>query len=158
MARARSRIRGSKGFRRILRQMPDAMRDELVDVLRKAEPDARAVIAARVSGTTKRRTGKLIAGVKSKTFPRTLRMQAGFLGSKSARAKVFYARILDVGRKAQTVSAKRRGSGKTYPLRLGRIAPKRFVTGGFGDLRSIMSRQLRGVWERALRRISGGDA
>ncbi len=166
--RAASAIRGSKGFRRILKGLPDAMRAEIVDVLTKTGPAAAAIVSARVAGTTKRRTGRLRAGVKWKVYPRTLRMQAGFLGTKAGRQKLFYARILDLGRKAKTVTVNRRrvggsalvrgrrDSGAPYKLKVRAIAAKRFVTGGIGGLRQVVNVRLNGIWDRALRRIAGG--
>jgi len=168
-ARASSAIRGSKGFRRILKGLPDAMRAEMVDVLTKTGPSAAAIIEQRIAGTTKRRSGKLRAGVKWKVFPRTLRLQAGFLGTKAGRQKLFYARILDLGRRAQTVTVHRRkvsgsllvrgrrDSGAPYQLRVRAIAAKRFVTGGIGNLRQVVNVKLNNVWDRAIRRIAGGD-
>lgn len=167
--RAASAIRGSKGFRRIMKGLPDAMRAEMVDVLTKTGPAAAAIIERRVAGTTKRRTGKLLAGVKWKVFPRTLRMQAGFIATKAGRQKLFYARILDLGRKAQTVTVNRRKvagsllvggrrvSGAPYKMKVRAIAAKRFVTGGIGGLRQIVNVRLNNVWDRAIRRIAGGD-
>lgn len=174
--RAASAIRGSKSFRRLLRGMPDAVRAEMADVLTKAGPSAAALIERRIDATTRRRTGSLRAAVKWKVFPRTLRLQAGFLGNKSTRTRVFYARILDLGRRAQTVVVTRRQkvlralgnnrngnnrrfirAGQPYKLRVRAIAAKRFVTAGAGGLRQVVGVQLKGIWERALRRIAAGD-
>ena len=155
--RAASAIRGSKSFRRLLRGLPDAMRAERANVLTKTGPSAAAIVQQRVGATTKRRTGALAAGVKWKVFPRTLRLQVGYLGTKAGRAKLFYARILDLGRKAQTVTVKRKKGAAPYQMRVSGISPKRFVTGGIGGLRQTVSVRLRGVWDRALRRIAAGD-
>lgn len=167
--RASSAIRGSKSFRRLLRGLPDAMKAEMADVLTKSRPAAEALVLGRLDATTNRRSGKLRAGVKSKVFPKTLRLQVGFLGTKTGRAKLFYARILDLGRKAQTVTVHRRKeagsllvhghriSGKPYQLRVRAIAPKRFVTGGIGPLGRVIGTKLNGVWDRAVRRVAAGD-
>jgi len=174
----RSRIKGGKGFRRIMRQMPDAMRAELREVLRKSEPDAIALVRSRAAGSTKRRSGRLLAGIKAKTTPKSLRMQVGFLGTKRQRLSLFYARILDLGRKGKMHTVKRyrnrtlknRGKlrrdhlgrlryiGSPWRLRVRALSPRRFVTGGLGSLRAVIGKQLRGVFDRALRRIGGGDA
>jgi hypothetical protein len=136
--------------------MPDAMRTELADVLTKTRPAAEALVAGRLDATTGRRTGALRAGVKSKVFPRTLRLQVGFLGTKAGRAKLFYARILDLGRKAQTVTIKR-GPRAGKQMKVRAITAKRFVTGGIGPLGRIINVKLNGVWDRATRRIAAGD-
>lgn len=136
--------------------MPDAMRAEMVDVLTKSRPAAEALVAGRLDATTRRRTGKLRAGVKSKVFSRTLRLQVGFLGTKAGRAKLFYARILDLGRKAQTVTIKR-GPRAGKKMKVRAIAARRFVTGGIGQLGSVINVKLSGVWDRAIRRVAAGD-
>lgn len=152
----RSRIRGSKGFRRLLRGAPTAMRAEMADVLEKTRAPAVAVVRGRVAASTRTRSGALLAGVKARVYPRTLRLTVGYLGTKAGRAKLFYARILDLGRKAQTVSVTRRTNAKPYQMRVRAIAPKRFVTGGLGDLQRVVGIRLRGVWDRGLRRIATG--
>lgn len=128
----------------------------MADVLTKTGPSVSAIVSQRIAGTTKRRSGRLEKGAKWKVFPRTLRLQVGFLGTKTARSKLFYARILDLGRKAQTVTIKR-GKRSGTRLHLSAIAPKRFVTGGIGNVRDAINLRLRGVFDRALRRISAGD-
>lgn len=154
--RAASAIRGSKSFRRLLRGLPGAMRAEMADVLTKSRPAAESLVAQRLAATTKRRTGALRAGVKSKVYPRTLRLQVGFLGTKAGRAKLFYARILDLGRKAQTVTIKS-GKRKGQKVEVRAIAAKRFVTGGIGPLGRVIGVKLNGVWDRAVRRVAAGD-
>jgi len=154
--RAASAIRGSKSFRRLLRGLPDTMRVEMADVLTKSRPAAEAVVNARIATTTKVRTGALRAGVKSKVYPKTLRLQVGFLGTKTGRAKLFYARILDLGRKAQTVTIKR-GKRKGQKMEVRAIGAKRFVTGGIGPLGRVIGVKLNGVWDRAVRRVAAGD-
>lgn len=168
-SRAASAIRGSKSFRRLLRGLPDAMKAEMADVLTKTRPAAEALVSGRLEATTKSRTGALRAGVKSKVFPKTLRLQVGFLGTKAGRAKLFYARILDLGRKAQTVTVTRRKvtnsplvggrrvGGNPYKMKVRAIAAKRFVTGGIGPLGRVINTKLNGVWDRAVRRVAAGD-
>lgn len=92
------------------------MRAEMADVLTKTGPPAASIVSRRVGATTHRMTGALLAGVKWKVYPRSLRLQVGFLGTKAGRAKLFYARILDLGRKAQTVNV----TGKS---RTGEVEP-----------------------------------
>ena len=156
-SRGRSRIKGSKSFRRLLRGAPEAMRSEIVDVLHKSQAPSVAIVRGRVAATTRSRSGALLSGVKSKVYDRTLRMTVGYLGTKAGRAKLFYARILDLGRKAQTVTVTRRKNAAPYQLKVRAIAPKRFVTGGLGELQSVIGLRLRGIWDRGLRRIAGGS-
>jgi hypothetical protein len=62
-------------------------------------------------GRAARRTGALVAGLAFKVFPKTLRLQVGLL-TKAVNRRLFYGRILDLGRKGQAGVAKRRSSGE----------------------------------------------
>lgn len=146
-----SRVRGAQAFRKRLKQLPDAVSTEILDVLGDGGQKMRAAMQARA----RRRTGKLAAGVKYKVFPKSLRLQVGLLGTKRARAKLFYGFILDRGRKAQTVTIKR---GKRSGKRLEIIARKgdAFITGRYPELRELINRRANYVFDRALKRIGDG--
>ncbi|MBY0583269.1 MAG: HK97 gp10 family phage protein [Sphingomonas sp.] len=153
--------------RRILRQLPDAMRAELVDALNRGG-DA---LVATVKSRTPRRSGALAAGIRKKVLPQSLRLRVGLVGPVKERRQLFYGRILDLGRKAQTVAVAprkyanrtfvrqggRRVALKTFVVRVRAIAPKRFITGQYPQARSIITGQVKFIWERALARIAGGD-
>lgn len=133
---------------------------------------------------TPKKTGALQAGISDRVLTTSLRLQVGLLGTPSGRAKLFYGRIQDLGRKAQTVLVQRRrrvsvslGRGKiasilrtqrgrkvqedivtTYRMRVPAMAGKRFVTGRYPDLRSELRTNLDGIFARSLAKISGvGD-
>ena len=164
-----SKVRGSKGFRRLLRNLPEAMRAELAKTMDAGGSELEAAIKARA----RRRTGRLIAGITKRMYPKTLKLRVGFLGTPRGRAKLFYAWILEFGRKGRIVSATRRKVGvntglrggrkksediaATYPLRITPLAPRRIVTGPLTDLRVVFGRRMRGIWDRALRSIAGVD-
>ncbi len=164
MATKRRRWRGDKTFRRVMKGMPDAVRKEMADVLVDGGRDIRRMMAARAP----RRTGALQQGILCRVLPKTLKLRVGLIGTKRGRAKLFYGRILDLGRKAQVVSVRRRkvaGSvlsrgrkvaGATYQMRVRAIAPMRFITGRYGDARSIIQKRLRGIFDRALKNLAGG--
>lgn len=163
---ARSRLKGLPRVRRIMRGMPDAMREEIADALEESGPE----LAAEMSGRAPNRTGALRAGIKWRVLRKTMRLRVGLIDAPRVRNKLFYSRILDLGRKAQTVTVNRRiagvaqpGGGKAvegarvarYTMRVRAIAPKRFVTGRYPDLRAKINRRLRGIWSRALNKIAG---
>jgi hypothetical protein len=165
---ARSRIKGVAKVKRIMRALPDAMRDQIADALEQSGKD----LAAEMSGRTPSRTGALRAGIKWRVLRKTMRLRVGLIDAPKVRNKLFYGRILDLGRKAQTVTVNRRiagvaqpGGGKAvagarvakYTMRVRAIAPKRFVTGRYPDLRAKINDRLRGVWTRALSKIAGGN-
>jgi hypothetical protein len=126
-------------------------------------------------------TGALRQGITYRVLAKTMRLRVGLLGTPRGRAKLFYGRIQDRGRKEQVVMVQRRrrvevpiGDGRsarilrtergrkkkddlvtTYAMRVRAMAPKRFVTGRYPDLRAAISGALRGVWQRAMRSIAG---
>lgn len=152
MAYRKKRVRGAASVRRVMKNLPDAVRDEMIEVLESGSIELQRLIA----GATPRRTGKLREGIKRRVLKQSLRMQVGLLGTKKGRARLFYGRILDLGRKAQTVNVTRRKNTAPYLMRVRGIAAKRFVTGRYPDVRAIIGRRLRGIWERALPKAAGG--
>ncbi len=151
-----SKLKGAPRVKRLMRRLPDAAQVEIVHALRDTGPK----LAREMQSRAPRRTGALRAGITWKLFPKTLRLQAGLIGTKRGRARLFYGWILEYGRKGGTVKAKRRtksGGYSVYAMRVSRIAPMRFVTGNFHGLRTQLQARLRGIWGRILSRASGGS-
>lgn len=149
-----SGVRGAARMRRFIRSMPEAVQQEIVGSLGRWGRELAGTMQAR----TPRRSGRLLSRIRFKVFPKTLRMQVGLLASKRERNALFYARILDLGRKARTVQARRRsrsGGASTYAMNVAPIRAMRFVTGPLSDLRSGMNKHIKGIWTRALRRTAG---
>lgn len=150
-----SGIRGVASVRRLMRRMPDAVQTEIVGELHVA---GRSLVPAMRARAPSRR-GKLRAGISYKVFPKTLRLQVGMLGTRAGRSKLFYARILDLGRKARSVRASRRTAGggvSTYTMNVRAIRAMHFVTGFYRDLRARLRVNLKRIWDRALARVAGG--
>lgn len=159
------RTKGVASVRRLLRRIPDQMRQELGAAMQEAGP----VLAQRQKSNAPTLTGATRDAIGWKFYPATLRLVVGIIG-KQANRKLFYARILDLGRRGQTVRVRRAvgGSGHmgdagyfrkayvTYSLRVKPIAAKRFVTGKMPDLRQELRTRLNGIWDRVLARVSGG--
>lgn len=168
---ARTRLRGAKRFRRTLKALPAAISGEIVVELNVTGRELRSLMQAKAP----KKSGKLAAGITYRVLPKSLRMQVGLIGSQKERNDLFYGRIQDLGRKAQVVRATRRNGtfahsynrngtraktlASTYALRVGAMAPKRFITGRYADLRSSLNTNLRGIWTRALSvaAAGGGD-
>lgn len=174
----RSKIRGGKRVRRLMKSLPDAMRGQLVNVLRNG---GRALVSS-MRARAPSRTGALRAGIQSRVYEKTLRLRVGLIGTPGGRAKLFYGRIQDLGRKGREVVVQRRrrvtvniGAGEvvgvlrtqrgrkvgsdivsTYRMRVRPMAPKRFITGRYPELRTAIGNALRGIWARALRSIASG--
>jgi len=172
--------KGIGRFRKFLRRMPDTVRAELLAELHST---GRRMLQA-VRSRTPRKFGALREGISSKVLPTSLRLQIGLLGTPKGRAKLFYGRIQDLGRKAQVVTVQRRkrvrdgiGGGKTamtlrtnkagrkmtedivatYTMKVPAMPAKRFVTGRLPDLRGELRDNLKGLFTRSLNRIGGGD-
>lgn len=176
----RSKIRGGRRFRRLLKALPDSMRGQLVNVLRNG---GRALVSS-MRARAPNRTGALRQGIQFRVLEKTLRLRVGLIGTPRGRAKLFYGRIQDLGRKGREVVVQRRrrvsvniGAGEvvgvlrtqrgrkvgsdivsTYRMRVRPMAPKRFITGRYPELRSAIGNALRGIWNRALNSMaSTGD-
>lgn len=152
-----ARWKGLRKVRQTLKRLPDEVRGEMIVEFNQVGPE----FVARIQGRTPLKTGALRSGIKFRVLPRVPKLQVGILGTPSARSKLFYGRILEFGRKAQTKEAKRRGPGgarSTYTINVGSIAPKRFVTGAMPDLRKRVGDSLRRTYERALRKAAGASS
>lgn len=168
---ARRPIRGIGRFRRLLKRLPDAVRGEIVVEMNVTGREIAQAVEAKAPSLT----GALRRGLSYKVLPQSLRLQVGLLGTPRGRAKLFYGRIQDLGRKAQVVLVQRhrrvggtlrtsRGRKRaediatTYRMRVRGMAPKRFVTGSYPDLRRVLRANLNGIFGRALSKLSGvGD-
>lgn len=150
--------------------MPEAVSAEINEAL----DDTGRSIAAKMRSRAPMRRGALRAGLLHKVFPKTLKLQVGLLGTKAGRSKLFYARILDLGRKARSVQVsrfargarasgagfvsggKKRGAVSSYTMNVKAIKPMRFVTGSYRDLREGLTRRLKDIWDRALTSVAEG--
>lgn len=151
-----SGVRGGAKIRRLMRRMPEAVQTEIVGSLDRWGGELATAIRAR---TPRGKTGRLLAGIKHKVFPKSLRMQVGLLVTKKERQDLFYGRILDLGRKAQQVRVRRRtksGRISSFVMNVGAIRAKHFVTGPLSNLRAGLNRHIKGIWDRALRKVSEG--
>lgn len=149
-----SGVRGAAKMRRFIRSMPESVQHEIVGSFNRWGPGLSGAMRARAP----KKSGRLAGGIRHKVFPKTLRMQVGLLVSKRERNALFYARILDLGRKGRTVQAKRRlknGGVSTYAMNVAPIRAMKFITGPLGDLRPGLNRHIVGIWDRALRRAAG---
>ncbi len=169
-----STVKGARALRRRLKQLPDAVSAEIVSVLEDGGQKIRAAMQARA----RRLSGRLVAGVKYKVLPKSLRLQVGLLGTPRGRAKLFYGFILDKGRKAQTVTVRRYKRGaraketahlkyggnntksanlvSVYQMRVRGRAGDHFVSGRYRELRDMINQRANRVFDRALKRIGGG--
>lgn len=156
LARSKSRVVGASKVRKLLRRLPDKMREEIVSALNEAGPK----LLGRARGEAPRRSGALASALAFKVYPRTLRLRLGLL-TKRLNRDYFYGHILEVGRKAQTKTVRRRTSNGViqYALRISPISPGRYDMVG-GRTKSFAKNLLRPllarIYERALRKAASG--
>ncbi len=155
MARRLSRwkFQGLIRTRKILRALPEQIRGEMVQELTAVGAyGERLMKGAAPDG----KTGALRNAITFKLSARQLVLRVGIIGKRLARS-VFYARILEFGRKAQVVMAKRRSTGRQYALRVSAIPASRydFIFGAPRNAtkeRAIAS--LRAAYTRGLKAVS----
>jgi hypothetical protein len=146
-----SKWRGTKSARRLVRNIPEAMRGELVVTLDEGGSELLSAMKARAPF----RTGNLRAGMEKRVYPKTLKLRVGLFAATRRRLSLFYAHILEYGRKAQTVTIKR-GPRAGETMRVGAIKEKRFVSGFLPRERALFRRKLKAVWGRVLSKAAAG--
>ncbi len=155
--RQRGALKGARRVSKLLKRLPDDVAAEM----RAAMTEAGPVIAAYARAAAPQRSGALQRGIQWRLAPKTLRLRIGLLG-KAANARLFYARILEFGRKAKTVTVRRSiGPGKraVYQLRVKAIAPGQydFLAGrAYRFAAEQLRPKLSTIWQKALQRASGG--
>ena len=151
-SRVRSQLKGVAAVRRLLKQLPASVKEEMADVLADAGPEYLAAVRA----DTPVRTGALRAGLSWKLLRTSLRLRVGLLG-KRVLSDLFYGRIVELGRKAQVVSVTRRAGVAPYKMRVRAMAPRPFVYKRRPELRTKLRNRLSAFWEHALAHAGAGS-
>ncbi len=147
---AGSRVRGALRVRNILRSLPDECQQMLVQELEAAGPK----VLQRARSEAPRRTGALKEGLGFKVYPRLGQLIVGIYGSKQKVRDLFYGRILEFGRRAQTVMRRSR-SGVRHPMKVKPIPASRYDIIGPRTLRYaqyLLRPALKNAFSNALRR------
>jgi hypothetical protein len=177
-----SRVRGRAQVRSLLKRLPESVRQEIVRELDRAGREILPVMQSRAPV----RTGATRAGLSYRVLRGSLRLLVGLISTPLGRAKLFYARIQDLGRREQTVTAHRLSSsqratwyanavlprwnsakkwklsrkptelGEVYEMHVRAMVAKRFVTGSFRPFRQRMFGNLAKIWARAVERAASG--
>lgn len=145
---------GVRETQRLFRRLPGAATDEMAGVMKRYGPK----FLAAQRGNAPVRTGRLIAGLAVRFLRRTLRLRVGYIG-KAINRKLFYGHIIQFGRKAQTVTVKRRkGTNRPYALRVGPLAARPFVHGTrrVAAIRTQLYQDLQKFWGNVLAKASRG--
>lgn len=169
------RVRGDRAFKRLIKQLPAAVRQEILAVMQSQGRDE----LSKEQSLVARRTGALGAGLTMRVLPVSLKLKVGLLG-KPINRKLYYGWIVEKGRKAQTVIvvrqanraaakaaapflggtstyykyvAHKHGLAGTYQLRVGALPPRHFV---YTSTREQLYQPYRVVWNNALARAATG--
>jgi hypothetical protein len=90
---------------------------------------------------------------------RSLRLRVGLIGRPLNR-RLFFARILEIGRRAQTVNVRRstsRGGISSYQMRVRAMAPRPSIQSvRVKAIRDTLGGTLRGFWDRTLAQAARG--
>lgn len=141
------RVKGDKAFTKLIGRLPDMVREEIREQMNRTGEEQ----LARMQSEAPVRTGALRGGLSAKVTPSGLRLKVGLVG-KPINRKLFYGRIVEFGRKGQTVRARRAG-GKPYLLRIKGMAPRPFV---YNVNREAIYAPFRAIWDRALANAAAG--
>lgn len=148
------RVYGDRSFRKLLKNMDEGVRTEIASRMQTLGNQLLPLMQA----STPTRTGALRAGLSMKFYPRSLRLRVGLIG-KPVNKRLYYARIIESGRKSKTVTVRRRtpSGGKTqYALRVKAMPGRHMVYGSSKALRQQFRRNLRGLWYETLQKASRG--
>lgn len=137
----RSRVKGAASLRRLLRNMPDALRDEMIEQI--LIPSGNELLRSMRAAAPVGATGRLRQGLAMKVLRKSLKMRVGYL-TKAMNRKLFYGWIIEWGRKAKTVIVVRNKS-RVYRDFLG--------MGGRGTRykKAALKSQMKGVYELNVR-------
>ena len=140
-------MRGDRAFKRLLAQLPETVKNEMIVELNLVGKDQLAREQSRVAVST----GQLKSALSYKVLPNTLKLKVGLIG-KAANRNFFYGRIVEFGRNASGRGIKR-GTAK-YDAGVGAKAARHFV---YTQNRESLYRPFRDIWEKALRKAAGGS-
>lgn len=155
---AKFRVKDRQRIRRIMKALPDTVNAEIVEVYKRHGP----AVLAKAKSEVPVRTGKLRSLLAFKIMPATASKAARFrmgLLTKAVQRKVWYARILEYGRKAQLAKARRNG-GNPYTVRVSAIPAGRydFVRGRTAQfMMQTLGRDLKSVLRKALQQAARGE-
>jgi hypothetical protein len=150
----RSGVKGRSEIRRMMRALPDELKDEILGTLQRGGAD----LLAAQRASARRKTGAMAAGLSMKLLRGSATLKVGFIG-KAVNRKLFYAKIIGGGRKAQTVNVTRRKGTRPYSLRVKARAPEPVIDPPAAKaVRRRFVEQLNGTWERVLRKVASGGS
>lgn len=175
MARRKRYVRGDRAFRRLIKKMADqTIRDEMLATL---DMGGDAILAAQQADATVSR--RVRSALSKRLLRGSMRLRVGLVG-RPVNRRLWWSRIIERGRKAQTVVAVRQSASKAYAavprggmgrrghalargirgvyaLRVTALAPKPAIQSArVRAIRDTMGGQLRTYWDRVLAKAAQG--
>lgn len=149
------RVLGDRAFKKLLIRMPSAIREEIVRML---EETGRSILAAQRADAPSR-TGAVRRALSMRVLPGALQLKVGLLGRPLNR-RLFYARIVEKGRKAQVSAAarmSRSGVIERYNVRVRAKAGRPFIYSARAEAGRIQGGgAVRQFWENVLTSAAQG--
>jgi hypothetical protein len=146
---ARRRIRGDRAFRKLIRRLPEAIREEAIAML---EDGGRTILAVQRADAP-RRTGAVRTGLSMRVLRGALQLKVGLVGRPLNR-RLWYARIVEKGRKASVEDAARiapSGLISRYRIRVAARSARPFIYSLRAEaMRATLGGKLNGFWDRVL--------
>jgi hypothetical protein len=147
---ARRRLKGDRSFKRLLKQMVPAIREECEKRLEEFGKEMASV--QRQSGRFVNRSGSLRTSISYQVLRQSLKVKIGIIG-KALNKKLFYGRIIEFGRKGGGRGIKRKSP--KYMAGVGRTRPEQFIY-GHSDQHESFKSSFNNYWDRVLSRASRG--
>lgn len=141
--RERNRLRTqARKITRLLRTMPDAVREEIAPVLQ----DIAQTVYSRAVAAIRQRSGMLASALSQRVARNTLSARVGVIG-KVARRRAFYARFVELGTPSRQFQ---RGARKGSPRTPVRARP--FLGPAWYGIRNLVTPRIAAAIGRALSR------
>ena len=147
---ARRRLKGDRAFRRLLKQMIPAIRQECEE---RIEAFAKKLAAVqKASGRFRSRSGSLRNAINYQILRQSLKAKVGIIGIGLNR-KLFYGKIIEFGRKGGGRGVKRKSL--KYLAGVGRTRPDHFIYGHKTEHEEFR-KGFNTYWDRVLAKASSG--
>lgn len=140
------RVRGDRSFRRLLDRLPGSVRQMIVGQMKVTGIQ----VLAQQRALAPFRTGATKGALSMRVLEKSLKLKVGLLG-KPLNRRLFYAHIIEFGRKAQTVQAKR-ANGTGYAMRISALPPRNFIY----FARAPLYEPFKGIWNKAIDNAAAG--
>lgn len=151
----RRRLRGDRAFKKLIKRLPDDVREELLGDFEKVGAE---IVTIQQGATV---SGRLRRAISKRVLRGALQLKVGIVGRPLNR-RLWWAKIVEKGRKANVVTAARRTKGggvSRYLMRVSALAARPFIYSSRAEeRRTTLGGRTRTLWERALNRAAAASS